>query len=130
MNELLVGLCIGTGIMWGWMMWRLLFERYVVANAPDAIRRKGWLHFNRFLLVMGFAIAFLIVPEHIMVTQDRIDVYDGRYLSTLAAALFLGAGIMIHHGLDIVAEKPPNTVRIYFIIAILSIGYSFLGSVL
>ena len=124
MTDILTGLRIGGCILWAWILWRILFESWHITEAPDEVRRRGWIHFRRFLALMGFAVVFLFSPENILRVGGYITEEQGFYMLGLGSLIVLVCGILIHHGLDIVGKRPPSTVAIYFVIALLSIVYS------
>lgn len=128
MDDILAGFRIGGAILWAWMLWRVLFESADIHSAPDLVRRAGWVHFRRFIVIMGSSIVFFTAPENILRASDRISFEVSLFMNSCAAFLVMVAAILVHHGLDIATERKPYAItvsfRVYILIAIISVIYS------
>lgn len=123
MDEIASGLRIGSSLLWGWVLWRIAFESWHITQAPDEVRRRGWIHFRRFLFLIGFAIVFIFNP----VALVRSGGYDSEFLEAWRAlGVFITAvcAILIHHGLDIVAKRSPSMLAVYFVMLLMSLVYT------
>jgi hypothetical protein len=117
------GVRIASSVLWAWVLWRIAFESWRITEAPSDIRARGWIHFRRFLFLIGFAIVFIFNPVAFIKM-------GGHYSETLEAWRAVGVlittfcAILIHHGLDIVQRRPPSTLAIYFMLLVLSLVYT------
>lgn len=134
MDEILSGFRIGGAILWAWLLWRVLFESADIHNAPDMVRRAGWVHFRRFIMLMGTSIVFFSAPENILRAGGRISFEASLFMNSCAAFLVMVAAILVHHGLDIATERKPYAItisfRVYILIAIISITYSLTAAMI